>query len=290
MTNRYGGSHGTGGGDEGREAALHRFVRERRMRLAPKSQFLGERPRLSNRIGKPVTQEELAEHLGISRGWYARFEAGGPAGFSIPLLNRLCDILLLSAPERAELVRLAMPDLAPVVPRDSSSLYEALSVVRRAVKRLWHASSEDEIIRVAGEEARQLLPSFELIFARRITAFDEAQFPRPGRSPAARLAQARACALRRFTPEQLARVDALWQCAAGGGLVPIETYPPDCLRLYGLTLDEHGIAYSLPVAAHIRASSGSAIVGVASTHPHDVTELERAILSTIADFASLALH
>jgi hypothetical protein len=55
-------------GDDGREEALHRFVRERRMRLAPESPFLGKRPRLPIRVGKRVTQEELAEHLEISQG------------------------------------------------------------------------------------------------------------------------------------------------------------------------------------------------------------------------------
>src|SRR5260370_18855246 len=118
-------THRSSDGDEGREEALHRFVRERRMRLARGSHFLGERPRLPIRVGKRVTQEELAEHLEISRGWYARFEAGAPPVFSIPLLSRLGDMLLLSAPERAELLRLALPGLAPVVPRNSTTLYAA---------------------------------------------------------------------------------------------------------------------------------------------------------------------
>jgi hypothetical protein len=52
--------------------------------------------------------------------------------------------------------------------------------VRRAVKRLRRATSEGEILRVAGEEVRQLLPCFELIFARPIVALEEAQFPKPG--------------------------------------------------------------------------------------------------------------
>jgi transcriptional regulator with XRE-family HTH domain len=103
---------------EAREEALHRFVRERRTRLAPESHFLGESPRFPTRIGKRVTQEELADHLGISRQWYARFEGGAAAGFSTPLLTRLCDLLLLSAAERAEFVRLAMPELVDLVRKD----------------------------------------------------------------------------------------------------------------------------------------------------------------------------
>jgi transcriptional regulator with XRE-family HTH domain len=243
------------------------------------------------RVGKRVTQEELAEHLEISRGWYARFEAGAPAAFSLPLLSRLGDILLLSEPERAELVRLAMPELPPVVLRDSTNLYDTLAVVRRAVKRLWRATSDGEIVHVAGEEARQLLPCFELIFARWIIVpKDEALFPQTGGNSAARLAEARADALRRFTPEQFARIDALGQRAGAGGLVSFEAYPPESRRLYRLALHEHGIACNSPLTAHIRGSSGSALVGGTSTRQHDVTELERTMLSTIADFASLALQ
>jgi transcriptional regulator with XRE-family HTH domain len=115
--------------------------------------FLGESQRLPIRVGKRVTQEELAEHLGISRGWYARFESGTPAGFSVPLLSRLADMLLLFASERAELMRLAKSELTPIVSPNSTDLYEALGVVRRAVKRLWRATSEAEILHVAAERS-----------------------------------------------------------------------------------------------------------------------------------------
>jgi transcriptional regulator with XRE-family HTH domain len=119
-------------GAEAREEALHRFVRERRLRLAPESRFLGESPRFPTRIGRPVTQEELAEHLGISRQWYARFEGGAPAGFSTQLLSRLCDLLLLSASERAEFVRLAMPDLVYLV-RDDIEERDARERAKHAI-------------------------------------------------------------------------------------------------------------------------------------------------------------
>ena len=185
-----------------------------------------------------------------------------------------------------------MPEVASVVQRDSSSLYEALTVVRRAVKRLWGGTSEGEILHVAGEEARQLLPSFELVFARRIGAPEEAPFPQRGANSAERLAAARANALRRYTPQQLSRRDAinLWQSVPAGVLVSLDAYPPDLVRVYRLALREHGIAWDSPVAAHIRWSSGSAHVGATSTRPHEVSDVERAMLSAIADFASLALR
>jgi hypothetical protein len=198
--------------------------------------------------------------------------------------------LLLSAPERAELMRLAMPELPPVVPRDSINLYEALGVVHRAVKRLWRAASEGEILHVAGEEARQLVPCFELIFARRIVTLQEVQIPQPGGNSGARLAEARNSAICRFSPEQFARLDAFWQCAPPGGLLSSDTYPPDILRVIRLVLREHGIDWNLKLAAAIHGSRGSAYVGGQSTRPHDVSELDRTMLSSIADFASLALQ
>jgi transcriptional regulator with XRE-family HTH domain len=277
-------------GADARKEALHRFVRQRRLRLARESQVLGEEPRYSSRVGKRVTQEELAEHLGISRGWYTRFEAGAPAGFSIALLNRLGDMLLLSGAERAELVRLAVPELVPVVPLDSANLRDMLGTVRRAVKRLWNATSEHEILHVAGEEARQLVPCFELIFARRIGVPEEAHFPAPGWNTAARYAEARAYAVRLFTPEQRARRDALWQSAPAGVFLPLDMYPADLRRVFHRALYEHGIESNSPVAMHTGGSSSSALIGGTSTRPHDVTELEHTMLSTIADFASLALR
>lgn len=276
-------------GAERRAEALHRFVRDRRLRLAPDSLFLAKQPRLPNRVGKPVTQEELAEHLGITRGWYSRFEAGAPAVFSIALLDRLGDMLTLSAPERAELVNLAMPQLAPMIARDSTDAYEMVGVMRRAVKRLFTATSEDEILHVAGEEVRRLLPCFELVFARRVGALEEVLFPQPGRNSAVRLAGARTSVLRQLTPKQVP-CNALCHDTPPGVLLSLEVYPPDILRLYRLSLHEYGIDWDSPLAAHVRGSSSSALVGGTSTRSGEVTRLERTMLSTIADFASLALQ
>ena len=103
--------------------------------------------------------------------------------------------------------------------------------------------------------------------------------------------EARADALRRFTPEQLERLDVLLERTPAGGLLPAEAYPPDSLRVFRLALREHGITWELPVAAHIRGPGGvGGIVGGVSTHPQNLTEFERAELSAIADFASLALR
>jgi transcriptional regulator with XRE-family HTH domain len=290
---RNGSSRAHRSAEEGREVALHRFVRERRMRLAPDSQSLAGRPRSRNRVGKRVTQEEFAEHLGISRGWYARFEAGAAAGFSLPLLSRLGDMLQLSVPERAELVRLAMPELVPVVPQDSTNLYKALSVVQRTVRRLWAAGSEAELFRIAGEEARRLLPHSELIWVQGGIAQVDIVYPRPEANeegqPASRRSF-RADLLYRFTPEQKARFDAVWQRAGAGDILRFEAYPRDIVKLIDEVLRERRAKSVL--AARIRGANGSGggVLGSESTRAHDVRGLDRAVLSTIAEIASLALE
>jgi hypothetical protein len=136
----------------------------------------------------------------------------------------------------------------------------------------------------------------------RILALDEEQFPQPGRRHDSTLAEARAFVGRQLSPEQRARLDALWQRTAqgivadrAGGLpasAPLtsEVYPQDILRLVRLALDEHGLDWELSVAAHIRGSAGSALVEGLSARWHSVTELERTLLRTIAEFASLALQ
>jgi transcriptional regulator with XRE-family HTH domain len=284
---------GANRGDESREEALHRFVRERRLRIAPESQFLGQRPRWPRRLGKRVTQEELADHLGISRQWYARFEAGSTVGFSTTLLGHLSDLLRLSPTERVELVRLAMPKLAPAVCPSSIELYEALRDMRKTVKRLWSATSEAEILQVAAEETRGLLPIFEATYAQPglLAAFRECVVVcRPGVHLADYAEMAEAF-IGRLTPEQIALSDAARQASPMGSFVPYEAFPPDLLRPFRQVLHEYGLAWESVLTAHIRGRSGSGgIVGGVSSYPHDVTEVERATLSTIAEFASLALR
>jgi transcriptional regulator with XRE-family HTH domain len=60
-----------------------------------------------------VTQEELAECIGVSRYWYSMLESDRPVRVSIFLLDRLAQILMLSAAERAMLFALAVPELNP---------------------------------------------------------------------------------------------------------------------------------------------------------------------------------
>jgi DNA-binding XRE family transcriptional regulator len=92
-------------------AQLRVLLRHFRVRIDPDEKALGPQARLPSRRGRNVTQEELAECIGVSRYWYGMLESERPVRVSITLLDRLARILMLSAGERAMLFALALPEL-----------------------------------------------------------------------------------------------------------------------------------------------------------------------------------
>jgi DNA-binding XRE family transcriptional regulator len=90
------------------------FLLHLRRRIDPDTKVLGSYERLQSRRGRPVTQEEVAEAIGVSRGWYARLESGQPAQPSISMLHRIAEALKATPSERAILFRLAIPALESV--------------------------------------------------------------------------------------------------------------------------------------------------------------------------------
>ena len=66
---------------------------------------------LSLRRNRAVSQEEVAEWVGVSRNWYAALERGEPVTPSISMLARLAVALNASPDERAELFKLTIPAL-----------------------------------------------------------------------------------------------------------------------------------------------------------------------------------
>jgi DNA-binding XRE family transcriptional regulator len=89
---------------------LGAILRTLRLEIAPDAVALGERTRLQARCGRPVTQEELAEIVGVSRNWYRRVE-NGEARASFRLLDRLADALTITENERMKLLDAGMPEL-----------------------------------------------------------------------------------------------------------------------------------------------------------------------------------
>jgi DNA-binding XRE family transcriptional regulator len=87
------------------------FLREHRRGIDRNVRVLGDHPRHRTRWGMPVTQEEMAEALGVSRVWYATFESAPGTRASIRLLNRVAIVLMLDDWERVALLGIALPEL-----------------------------------------------------------------------------------------------------------------------------------------------------------------------------------
>jgi Helix-turn-helix domain len=87
------------------------LLRDRRRRLDPQTRVLGEFERHLWRIGKPVTQEEVAEAAGVTRVWYGMLEVRAEVNASTGLLGRLADVLMFNDAERIALFHAAIPAL-----------------------------------------------------------------------------------------------------------------------------------------------------------------------------------
>jgi transcriptional regulator with XRE-family HTH domain len=103
------------------QSTLGPFLRMLRWRVPARSYTLGPSKRLPARRGRRVTQEEIAEAVGISRNWYRRLEHGDRARASTKLLVRIASALALTSDERLALFALAIPELRLTQVTDDSN-------------------------------------------------------------------------------------------------------------------------------------------------------------------------
>jgi transcriptional regulator with XRE-family HTH domain len=96
------------------------FLRTLRLRLPRDTATLGSWERLPARRGRPVTQEEIAEIVGVSRNWYRILESGAQVRASTQLLGRIAGAVAFTPEERMQLFLLAIPELGNArTPADS---------------------------------------------------------------------------------------------------------------------------------------------------------------------------
>ena len=93
------------------QSRLGTFLKTLRQRILPEVATLGPYQRPPSRCGRRVSQEEIAEVVGVSRGWYRMLETGAPVRASMQLLERLAHALGLTPEERAALVGLVVPEI-----------------------------------------------------------------------------------------------------------------------------------------------------------------------------------
>ncbi len=111
----------------------HLLLRELRRRIDPGVHRLGSYERLPSKRGRRVTQEELADAIGVSRVWYAALESNADVRPSTTLLDRLAGVLTISSVERVALFCAAMPELR--------MMYEQMTASARREEQRTHDPS-----------------------------------------------------------------------------------------------------------------------------------------------------
>jgi transcriptional regulator with XRE-family HTH domain len=160
------------------ERVLKTFLRDQRQRIEPQIRHLGDHQRLPVRWGRPVTQEEMAEAVGVSRVWYAMLESGTTIRTSTKVLDRLANALMLDPAQTARLFRLAMPELGQVaLSAESALLLESFTAVRAATKRLWSATTEVEALEAVAEQLAGIFGDADLVFYVRQLRSGEWEWP-----------------------------------------------------------------------------------------------------------------
>jgi DNA-binding XRE family transcriptional regulator len=94
------------------QSALASFLKTCRRSIPPNRLTLGSWERLPGRRGRRVSQEEMAEAVGVSRNWYRRLENGDAPRASAQLLDRIAKAFQLTPEERMLLFVLAIPEIA----------------------------------------------------------------------------------------------------------------------------------------------------------------------------------
>jgi len=161
-----------------RTGLLGTLLREARKQIHPQTTALGAFQRLTSRIGKPVTQEEVAEAADVTRVWYAMLERGARIDVSTALLGRLADVLMSGKADRSALYVAGVPGLPPAFGVQAGDAIEAFTWVRHAIKQLWSSTSEAEALGVAIDALAARFPDAAVVHDRFRDDDGNWQFPR----------------------------------------------------------------------------------------------------------------
>jgi transcriptional regulator with XRE-family HTH domain len=273
------------------------FLKEQRRRIPRDAVSLGRYVRLPARRGKVVTQEELAETIGVSRVWYAMLESGAALNTSPRLMARLADALDLSAENRKVLFKLALPDLSTSA--DAFTLVKNLTTsvvpLRTAARRLWSGTSELEILTTAAEAITSIFDDSDFTGAFKRNQPGEWEFPVivGGELIRDAIAEMHRALTAGMTPAQIDET-MLYGILTEPGQVGTRHELHRHLtqkRHIDRTFVSHGFEATNFLDAHVKSRQGFAatIFAVYVNGERDFTEFDRAVLGALADLASLAL-
>jgi transcriptional regulator with XRE-family HTH domain len=279
--------------DDERLGRFSNLLREARRRIPVDRASLGNMLRLPSRIGKPVSQEEFAEAIGVSRVWYGMLEGGRLPRVSVPLLERICDALMLDERQRADVFQLGVPEISSqFIATQHAAVLEASAQLRAVARRLWSASTVEEALVIAAEESTRHFSDAALVFFVHRIAPGRWRYPfvldRGLGSRNGHMFEELALSLTPAGFDEIALHPAL--------SLPGDVGTRDSFRItsvgeaYEAAAAKHRLHRSRFIHARIR-SRGGVTAGITVKHAseHDYSDVERATLSAIASLTSLAL-
>jgi transcriptional regulator with XRE-family HTH domain len=124
---------------------------------------MGPYPRVPERIGRHVTQEEFAEVIGVSREWYSRLENGMIPRASAQLVQRIALALELDDVQRLEVIGYGTNNLVAANARleraAREGVLESVSQLRHFIQRVALCSTFAAAAQLAVETTEELLHS-----------------------------------------------------------------------------------------------------------------------------------
>jgi transcriptional regulator with XRE-family HTH domain len=257
---------------------------------------LGPHPRLPVRHGKGVTQEEIAEAVGVSRVWYAMLESGAALRTSPRLLARLADALALPDESREALFRLGLPELASRnLDAALQDLSSSISALRSVARRVWSATSESEILTAVAEAAAQTFPDSDFAGAFKRVQPGEWKYPVlfGGKRVRTKLVDLHAELFAGLSAEQLDEA-MLYGALTEPGQVGTRDELHRNLTIKSRidkAFESVGFEGANFLDAHVKSREGvEATIFVNYVDGHkSFSELDRLVLGSLADLASLAV-
>jgi transcriptional regulator with XRE-family HTH domain len=275
------------------DPGLGRYLKSLRSRIDRYARALGPYVRLPRQRGKLVTQNELAEAIGVSREWYGELESAAPPRMSTSLVSRLADALMVTQEERARLFHLALPELGRVHLRDDSiAAFEAFSRLRSFSKRLWAATSIDDVVTTASEQIAEWFDGALVVGAGSpcesglwdCRSVDDKQ----DRTAAARVFEEVKDLL--ATPQLHAVIHLTAELANAGDVGTPDLWPPPIQHEMVKACERRHVAGFAGLYGRVRSRSGF-IGGFYTVYEfgHSYSPSDLAVLGLFADLASFAL-
>ena len=110
--------------------------------------------RLPVRCGRRVSQEEIAEVVGVTRNWYCRLESGEAVRTSVQLVDRLARVLASTPEERTALFHLAIPELTRQMHRKAPCAIKLTLAADFYAIPVWHCCHATRNAYTRGRRAR----------------------------------------------------------------------------------------------------------------------------------------